>query len=328
MNNINVLVVTHNSRLRKLLKTLGHADFTNPHRFKNCAILKLTFNKHVFQYKNVLDCQYTYSLELIYDGELGSDAKTKGKTYYDQKKFTKITNQKLPFDINSAFGSEINIFLVRHGEGIHNTFNWLNKGWANFKNTFNIQQPLKDALLTKDLSSGVQQAKNAAKKLHDSLLQLLQSYQLNNSTIEFVYASRLRRSFTTAALFIHIFTNLKSKITQDIKILPCAHELTGDNDNQIYESLENKSICTNLKTRETKQCDPNCLIEDNVNNCNVDTLITQYKLKLDWTLFDATFTKGKTEKNVCTTENMIQILIKDINFQKKDTCIIKHEQQK
>jgi len=80
MSNLNVLVVTHNSRLRCFLSKLMNGSKIL--RFKICAILKLTIN-----IKN-----QKYKIEFLYEGDKGTDIDK------SEDKFYGIKN-----DINSGF---------------------------------------------------------------------------------------------------------------------------------------------------------------------------------------------------------------------------------
>ena len=357
MKTYNILVVTHNSRLRNLLRTLDPTRFSKPHRFKNCAILKLTIelkdnpNSTVTELEDP-ELSYFFSLELIHEGELTESPK-KGKTYYD-KSMNNVyvsnniyvsNNMPKPLDqkfINITHKNEkktYNIYLVRHGEGVHNNATKWTKFQAQLKSFINMQQPIKDALLT---TKGLEQAQKAAMALYKHL-----NYN-KNLKIDYVFASRLRRAFTTAAIFInsyHIY-NIGNNILikDDIIILPCSHELTGANDRQMVETLENRSICADKKLHEIDICNPNKIIDQIQQIQQIEHPQTQHpeigyvkatkgregregrevreviEYKINWDLFDTTFNNSNnrfynrpTERTVCTGKNMIQFLINYIH---------------
>jgi broad specificity phosphatase PhoE len=284
MDTHNILVVTHNSRLRNFLKILDPVKFKKEIRFKNCAILKLTIN-------STNNGNFNYALDLIYEGSLSDDAISKAmkkpNKYISFKcnrnpneindpciniyniithdEFTN-THGTLPFIFSKSFneGIEYNIYLVRHGEGVHNTYDgFWNKEIKN-------KQIILDALLT-ELPNN-QLYCNSGKKQTERAAFFLFSYLNNskNSSLNYVFASRLRRAFTTAAIFmetlnIQLNHSQKQKL-EVINILPCSHELTGSSDNSLLppEAAENKSICMSPNIREEPKCNPNCLMNKKI----------------------------------------------------------------
>ena len=87
MSNINVLCVTHNSRLRNLIKILyPQLSSTSIPRFKNCAILHLQIKN--IKVSNVVQ---NFTLNLIYEGELAVTTNSTNK-YFDYETFNKLFN--------------------------------------------------------------------------------------------------------------------------------------------------------------------------------------------------------------------------------------------
>jgi phosphohistidine phosphatase SixA len=246
-------------------------------KLKNCATIKISITR------DGINSPFTFSLELIYEGDIKSKNMT-GKNYLElewaRNNFPKEnTPSPLPFKIDPLFGKNINIFLIRHGEGDHN----LVKGFKKFQDK---GKNVTDAMLT---SYGIQQAKDCAKELIHK-----------NLTFYKIYASRLRRAFNTASVIMDEL-NVKQDVKQnEITILPCSHELTVSSKLNILNTAENSSLCTTKSTRDTAEC------KTASNNP------TYYKI--NWSLFDLTFSKWhQSEYLTCSlNNNMIQFIIRDI----------------
>jgi broad specificity phosphatase PhoE len=114
---INILIVSHNSRLRCLFSKLFSGE--NIPRFKNAAIVKLELVSDIVKGGEVV------KVKLIYEGEVNNPKKgyavmgePKGFDTKLKEDFPKI---KLSINDSTLTNKNYNIYLVRHGEGTHNT---------------------------------------------------------------------------------------------------------------------------------------------------------------------------------------------------------------
>jgi broad specificity phosphatase PhoE len=241
---LNILIVTHNSRMRCLLKDwLG---VNNIPEFLNCAIIKLTITQNLS------------SIELIYPGSTESTKKhdlvKKQKEQKELEFFFKVNqvsmneNLKKKINFNQVnMNNEMNFYIMRHAEGTHNIVTTLGK----LGNTH-----LLDPHLT---SNGIQQAMTAGEKFSKEI------------KFDYLFASKLHRTRETLVNFmkgtkpVAITTQPFKNTTQlpEIIILPCSHELAyndmlGSNcDNPIYKfgptalAYENNSKCEKEKKDNT-----------------------------------------------------------------------------
>jgi broad specificity phosphatase PhoE len=272
INNINVLVVTHNSRIRCFLSKI--MDGAKMLRFKNCAILKIVINIQ----QTVINIQQTvyghevkYNIELIYGGETSESVdKSEDKFYttppirggggimqtifrhfkrdshpeqqtekraeqFENINDQQIDEQQINDNIKQLYKT-ITLYVVRHAEGKHNKKGNIYKGWVN-RLTSILQIPLH---IDPDLSDeGVEQAKNAGNVLTN---------HENGIKFDYAFTSELRRTRETA------YEILQKTKNNNIPIypIPCIHEVSNyakglcDDfklNSNLIRAPENKSKC-------------------------------------------------------------------------------------
>ena len=128
-------------------------------------------------------------------------------------------------NINSI-NYDINIYIIRHGEGTHN----LTDAWSLIKKSVVSDPRLTDA--------GKNQAKTAAENNAGNIL--------NNIKFNGVFSSKLKRTRET---IVEVLKNNKTSINKLIVVLPCAHELKYKDDGncdgrQLLTTRENKHDCS------------------------------------------------------------------------------------
>jgi broad specificity phosphatase PhoE len=202
------IIATHGGRIRCLLQKYFKDQINNKMGFNNCAVIKISANGN-----------YLYA-ELIYEGENSSTSINKKKHH------TKETFGKIKSNIQVSGLMNCEIYLIRHGEGYHNTYSLLKK--------MTIKLFSNDPKLT---LQGIQQAQNCGK--------FLKSY-FAGTPIKFkFYGSYMNRAYTTMA---YIMENMNIHSNTMIRILPCLHEIpyksNGNCDkNIIYTYAENTPKC-------------------------------------------------------------------------------------
>ena len=229
---INVLIVTHNARMRCFLDSLQQIFDVNTEntvtnimkyklanskvavkeiRFMNGSILKVTLYKGSL--KGIIS--------LFYNGDVNN---RKDGLYFVNAPTTNPTDTVFgvyEFDYTKSFNigpveTEINFYIVRHGEGTHNLKD--NPKYYNF-----ITRSGTDPNLTFD---GEMQAKKAGNFIRDTQPPI---------KFDVVFVSRLNRTRQTAYLILKNSNNIGTN-TKFI-VLPCSHEL------QYYENSSNKTNC-------------------------------------------------------------------------------------
>jgi broad specificity phosphatase PhoE len=226
---INILMVTHNARMRCLLEDIISDKMkmyrqkynTNEIRFKNCCILKLDFFK-----------DSSYGLISLFHGGMIDNRKD---GMYFSSIFDKDNDKDIIFDptifninklsIDMIDTNNYHIYMIRHGEATHN-----------LKSSYHLK---KDTLLTID--KGIIQAEQSAISLAKFL-----------SYVDYCFCSELKRTRQTLAIFMKTLN-----INKHMIVLPCSNELhyskNGKCDSQTHGLLsiipaENKESCsTNRK---------------------------------------------------------------------------------
>ena len=223
----NCIIVTHNTRMRCLCASLGVIDDDKP-RFQNCAILhfklisdtdtevKITVNliysgevdeeegkEHVYYTTSNNDITNNNSISgggLF--GLFGSKKVTqdnlpqiKYKQFIPYNKSLDETSliQKfnlLPSDIRNASGDTVNIFVIRHGQALHNIRKGVLKNMSSMGLNFFYGS---DSMLTEQ--NGRDQAIEAGKKLAKYLLR-------TKIKINVIFVSDLIRAGETAGALI------------------------------------------------------------------------------------------------------------------------------
>ena len=280
---INVILVTHNARMRCFLdeffttemNELRTKNKVSEIRFKNASMLLLTIDPEKEE-KEI-------SIELVYEGEVN---KRKGNAYFVTnpqngiqdilfpKMYTSFTAMLRPKQNNQKY----KIYIIRHGEAKHNV------------RILNLEP---DTLLT---SNGIKQARNIAVEYFN---------KQHNFVIDYLFTSKLRRTRQTLhELFSEInqyYINIKPK---KVIVLPCSHELkyynggTGNCDANASKLVapENMNTCLNIIKFSKKYCNK----------------IGEYEI--DWNYYKTFYNNS----DLCQNTNMIQLLINYIEiFEKK-----------
>jgi bisphosphoglycerate-dependent phosphoglycerate mutase len=253
----NYLIVSHNTRIRCFINTLLDAnnqqlnivknvlDNINKNnkkketeiRFQNGAVLKLT----------LIANSEIGTLKLFYSGEVADE----DRLYFSNVNNIKKRIQFPPTEFNyvnsfkmNKLENNINFYLVRHGEGVHNTISKLDKA-ANF-----ITRLGKDPKLT---NIGIKQAENTGNQLKE----------INFSKI---FVSKLERTWETAYWILKDnFSNPNPNPNVKINyiVLPCSHELTNYSDTKncdeansgVPVGTENISNCESIFSSRIEKCD-------------------------------------------------------------------------
>lgn len=251
-----LFLATHGGRIRCLLQKYFKGKIVQ-HGYNNCAIVKL--------YKRE---NYLYA-ELFYEGEVTKGHKLKRK-HHTKETFGKIkSNNFFTLDLDNKI-----IYLIRHGEGIHNTHSLLEK--------FTTQLLTFDPELTEE---GIKQAENCGNFLHNYLVK----NKIDKSKVHF-YSSYMKRAYTTIA---NIMKKCEMHHNKNIFIVPCSHEIpykkSGNCDNVIFVYAENRPKCF----KNIEKCD------------------TVLDYKLNWDHFKLTNDKLTKTKYNCKNINLLYFFINE-----------------
>lgn len=256
------VIVTHNGRIRCLLRTIDPTIDVKKTKFKNCCVLRFSLD----------NTKQIAELEMIHPGELSKTSTEKRyyvndmdsmdnmdntiKTAKNEASFTKRTYvgndyirviRNLGLDTIARDTKTYSFYIVRHGEGTHNVASQFGKILGFVANTY------MDPVLTSD---GEKQAVNAGAALKKHLK------KSGQSLINFLFCSDLRRTRETLDN-MNLHTDEHKRMMQT-HILPCSHELDYDvepNQNKCYEDTflsvladENKMSCYLMESSDGKHC--------------------------------------------------------------------------
>lgn len=249
----NNLIVTHNGRMRCILYDIllsVNINVNSRVKFKNCSIVRLKFRR---EYEMIYS-----SLRCIYNGEI-TDYEKEGE-YFDTNeidyKFNDSDTRRILAKLNilpEDIEGEINFFIVRHGEGFHNTVGLFGKAIGV------LSGDTQDALLSEE---GYKQALNAGK--------FMESYLLENQIyINNLFCSDLRRTMQTLGYMLLNMHHTLSDVNE-IVVLPCSHELDpkegGNCDaRQLpFTAPENQTSCKITEYDSDLQCESlSCYVYNN-----------------------------------------------------------------
>lgn len=311
-NEENIILVTHNARLRCFVTDISGQNNLNKDqrfkeiRFKNCCILKLTLQQN----------NQNATLEMIYSGSIeeGSAKVGEGQAYYVNMKPNnqEVIFKKINFDIEllnikaSAIKINCNIYLIRHGEAQHN----VNPRRINFK---------KDTLLTK---KGIEQTQKAA----DELINYFKESK-KTINIRYYFCSELKRTRETMGYilekaYLEKYKKDKKleldKSTVIITVLPCAHEIKFDKAGkcdqkpQGINAPENIQICRNGKKVEKGHFITGKSVYDLCQHIYIELydgkeFVKEIKVAVNWRYYNYYF-----KENNCKKSNMIKAIIEYI----------------
>ncbi len=255
--------------------------------------LECFFNKYLSKRKHFSNCAiircYDYNrISLIYSGDHYNNS------YWLLDEFNSLCeNINLGSDINIPEDTEI--FLVRHGKGIHNHDQSLLEKIYYYSFT-ETKDPSLDQI-------GVRQAQAVGKFLKNYI-----DNNYDNSKIYFT-ASHLIRTQQTIGLIMEQM-NFKSPIY----IAPCTHEL-------IYikqEIIGSNCDCSILQNVPIKTNTPNCDINNmcpSLNKfCHTDCYNTN-PISLNWDYYKLFYSQSESKTNQkCCNSNMIYQIINTIQL--------------
>jgi hypothetical protein len=249
------LIFTHNNRIQCLLNTfktwhIGQRGGFNEEvtqkskqdiykdeekiRFKNCAVIKISVSP------NQLNSETnTVNVEMIYEGELSDHEQSKlssgKKKYYIKEEKEEVLHPLwvrifmpreyvIPLlNLNIVQVLPFTVYLVRHGQGVHNANNWL-------------MRPVKGVYDTPLTMLGKEQATRAAHELIKNLnneASLPKGGRPNRYTamrklpelpVVMFGISDLYRTYQTCLSFAGVFT---LNFNVNIYLLPCSHEISS-----------------------------------------------------------------------------------------------------
>ena len=270
-NNNIILCGTHNNRLACYFSNLNKDNNYPNKNFNNCVIIRC------FRENNKV------KFNMIYEGETTDENKNLIKSLcsmsdgcWDIVSFNNYFNN-YSYDINLPPNTEI--FLIRHGLGVHNKMNLLNK----------IINTKIDSQLD---PIGLQQATRAGIFLKGYL-----NMNINNSKNIILTASHLMRAQQTIAIIMKMLV-----IKKPIYISPCSHEInvgSQDCDSTILEILP---VASNIPTCTNNTCGKLNVFSD-------PNILDNYEVNLNWDYY-MEFNKS----NKCQNTNMVAEIINLYNL--------------
>jgi hypothetical protein len=271
---------THNNRLECFFNKYLYKS----KHFSNCAIIRC--------YTDVNTNISRVCFSLIYTGDHNNSS------YWLLDEFNNNFKTK-KFNINLAEDTEI--FLIRHGKGIHNNGDsLLDKLYYHSLSENNVIDPSLDR-------RGVDQAKAAGKFLNGYLNNYI------NSKIYFT-ASHLIRTQQTVGLIMEQM-NLKSSIY----IAPCTHEIIYIKPQVIPQGISNDDCdCSLLQNIPVRSNTPKCNIDNMCPSltkfCHTDCYNTN-PIPLNWDYYKLFYTQSEFKSNEkCCNTNMIHQIIRTIQL--------------
>lgn len=259
------IICSHSNRIVDLLKEykVDYKAITKRDKPRNCAILEFRFNS-----KNAV-----VGITEIYEGNNSSTLS------YIQ--LFPLQDKTSPKDEQET----TRIFVIRHGEGIHNT----GVGQVKAK----VFESFTDPLLTKE--EGIQQSKSAGI--------VFTEYLTNKPKLQILdlFVSNLQRSYYT----LYYFLSAQLKIAERLKIRvdnqePNTHQYSASfivvpNSEEVSKSLlkgyENKSKCTN----DSKDTDSEI--------CSFISVIQGFDVTIDWGVWDSRTTSDQNMFDPILTGN-------------------------
>ena len=235
------IIATHQARIRCFINNLfekyqiekeGYFDKNNEiYRFKNSCILKIIITNNNTKIKLFHDGKideekpnYIYfsnlknnNLQQVYDNQ--------NNLKYSQKNFKTISINENIFNVDE---NKYIFYLLRHGQGYHNTLEGFEKSESLYLPGF--REKILDASLTK---IGIEQAENAGNKL-------------NGINFKYYFASDLKRTRQT---LLNAFKN-KNLEEKEIIILPCNHEVNYPNCDKLSLITPNENVSSCQKKND------------------------------------------------------------------------------
>jgi broad specificity phosphatase PhoE len=271
-----ILVATHSYRLQCILNRLRimstNKTMDGIKRFKNCAIVR------IFRSPTGNTC-----VELFFEGIYAGPP--------DPTHFEEPDREQILFEIeinytnkDYSISDDVEIYLIRHGEGEHNI--------ATGEQKHILNDTLKDAKLT---DNGNKQARTAGDKLNSYF-----SSRIFNPTYYFCASDLSRTQETIANIKYVLNNNRKGDEENPIFIIPCIHEITP-NVRAIGNATEDncddiKKLAQGTSIYNTTSCSIDTCKEISI---NIDG--TKHTTRLDWTKY--------TSRENCSSQNIIKNIL-------------------
>jgi bisphosphoglycerate-dependent phosphoglycerate mutase len=277
-NNTNIILCgTHNNRLQCYFKNLNKNNEYPNKSFNNCVIIRCYRENNKVKFN------------MIYEGETNGENIASlcsiSNGCWDIVSFNNYFN-KYSYDINLPPNTEI--FLIRHGLGVHNKMNLLKK----IINT-KIDSQLDPIGLNQAMRAGIF-LKGYIYSSNNS------SNNSTNNNITFT-ASHLMRAQQTIAIIMKML-----EINKPIYIVPCSHEVNIGSNNCDSNILELVQVASNIPTctNNSGLCSKLSRFSDPIiNNINININYNQVDLNWDYYM---EFNKS----NKCQNTDMISEIIK------------------
>lgn len=241
-NNNIILCGTHNNRLQCYFMNLNKNNNYPNKSFNNCVIIRCYWENNKIKFN------------MIYEGESNGDNIISTcsimNNCWDIVSFNDYFN-KYSFDINLP--QNIEIYLIRHGLGVHNKMNILQK----IINT-KIDSQLDPIGLNQAMRAGI----------------FLKGYLYSNVNITFT-ASHLMRAQQTISIIMKMLG-----IEKQIYIVPCSHEvniISGNCDSNLLEYIK---VASNTPTCTNNNGD--CNILNKFSDPTEPNNINNYQVNLNW----------------------------------------------
>jgi phosphohistidine phosphatase SixA len=273
---------THNNRL----ECFFNKYLSKSKHFSNCAIIRCYTDINTEVNTSINKSRVCFSL--IYTGDHNNSS------YWLLEEFNN-TVKKINFNINLPEDTEI--FLIRHGKGIHNYGeSLLDKLYYHSLSENNVIDPSLDR-------RGVDQAKAAGKFLKG----YLQNYI--NSKMYFT-ASHLIRTQQTVGLIMEQLNITSSSIY----IAPCTHEIIYIK--PIISDVNNDCDCSLLQNIPVRANTPICNIDNMCPTltkfCHTNCYNTN-PIPLNWDYYKLFYSQTELKSNEkCCNNNMIHQIIRTI----------------
>jgi bisphosphoglycerate-dependent phosphoglycerate mutase len=271
-NNNIILCATHNNRLECYFKNINKDNDYPNKSFNNCVIIRC------FKENNKT------KFNMIYEGETNGDDFVSlcsiRNGCWDIISFNNYFNNR-SYDINLPDNTEI--FLIRHGLGVHNKMN--------------ILQKILNTKIDSQLDPiGLEQAMRAGIFLKGYI------YSANNNSMNIninFMASHLMRAQQTIGIIMKML-----EIKKPIYISPCSHEVNfgsticDSNISQYLQVASNKPTCTN----NSGTCGKLSVFSE-------PNILDNYEVNLNWDYY-IEFNKS----NKCQDTNMVSEIINLYNL--------------
>jgi hypothetical protein len=301
------IVATHSYRLQCILNAMRVKSyvsmFQHIKRFKNCAIVR------IFRDDKTGDT----CVQLIYEGIYPGYNDATDDTHYEEGEKNRILlriNNKLSQDY--SIPANVEIYFIRHGEGIHNTLNKAEKEILKNESTNPEKIALQQRLLDAHLNE------NGHTQAHTSGIELNKYFNsrqdLKSVTYKFCASDLHRTQETIAHVKYNLNNNYKGNKIDPIFIISCIHEIAPIS--EIRETYATVHDCDNpnkiLKPSSIYNT-PKCTITQ-LHLCQTLTIpissnpIINHNENINWSHFKTPRDKCHNNKNII--EQILELIPK------------------